>query len=1712
MRLLKRTLSAFLAFVMVFTMLPLQVWASETQQDTSDQPVNFGSMVEPAAGGDTEYDYTIRMGEAKIVSGSVMSITWKSSDSSVVKISNNGLLRAEITGITPGDATITHGDKFTKKETFRVKVLPLVDSLTLDKKTMTLTGKQTEKLTATLNPENEKVTVDWKSSNPSVATVDDEGNVTSVGVGTATITATVSGTSASDSCAVTVQEVPELAIKLEPLTLALSQTGTMALEYNPEPLGTPTLTWSVPEDSEIADIDPLTGVITPKKVGSVQVTATAQLGEVTATGTQDLTVTDKIQPTGIRLDKENMKLQRGAAEKLTATLEPDGAESKIVWSSSNERVATVDENGLVTSRGLGDTIITASVEGHPEIKDECRVNVEYDYATTGETKIYVYLEIKNETGKELEGWTINESNFYTVGQYSVPFDILKPADYRLGHGEPLDKDSYVTRDISDITGYLPWTEFHPSNAAVVGSVDLSQIPWKLRYVTNGANHYQDKGACWHLDGLYTLKNEMAKVTVHYKDRFGNTIADSVTDNNIEIGDQYTIRIKDIPGYTPVSINGEPIKNGSTEIKQPVVGKDVTFTVIYNGNPTNYILEYKDIATREKIKDSETVESEKGKTILAKDIERKKIPNFEFVKITPDSIQVGKDGANTFTLWYKRNTHTVTYKYIDPITGKEGIVGSETQGAGLEVAAKADPNIPGYTFNGWEDTAETGKVKIENGKFIMPDRDVTFTGSFSVPDSQKYAVKATIKLADRVLASETKTDISWGELGRYYGMNARELANAFWNLGLTDSENMNATWEPLKADAAMQYEAAQDSQYHKVTIILPETSPALFTLTYDANGEDVTNMPDPKSAKYLKGTEVTVASAPTRENYTFSGWNTAANGSGTSYSANETITLTDNTTLFAQWTANTADYKVQYWFQKADGSGYEQREDAPGYQRTGTIGQTITPDKLSDDKIPAGFAFERMDENVTIAADGNAVANVYYDRKSYNVTYVIDGAPEGVKAPIASTGRYGATITIEEDLSAEGYTFTGWHTAEDSLVAVVDNDVTFTMPAGNVTLYGTFSKRTDLSYTVKYLWNGTDEEVRPSVTYSDGTLDETVQVKVPEVDKYTPVKRDDITLTITADETQNVVNVYYYKNVTLTANSDNKRVYNGEPQSLSGYTASVKDLTFENVVEPTATATNAGEHPLIFADGTKGKTDSMDQYIVTDVKDGALTINPKAVTLRTESASKDYDGTALTKDGVDGRDGFVTGDVTTVRATGTQTLVGESKNTIEIVWTDNALAKNYTITENLGTLTVTAPENLDEYVVKTHEGQNFKVGDTVTFKITVTNIYAVKATVKLEEMVGMTFGNGQTALEDVLDPGQTKTYTATRILTEQDFENGGVRNTVKVTLDPEKDGEPEIPGTDTDEVPLESKPDMSVEKTVLEPKESYRVGDTIRYKITVTNTGNVPLHDLELTDVMNADGKVTFPAGTDLTRETLNVGDSWIVTCSYVVRAADEGKTISNTAKVISRDDDGNPNKDGEDTTPGESVQKRYSLTIHYRNAAGNAVAGSYSARYHVGDSFKIDSPIVAGYYDPQIRSISSGANGMPAQDLEYVVIYTAIPAPVDPDPEGPNPGPNVPDDDDDDDDTPPVPDPEQEQPPQPQDFEIDPDDYTLTEVEDNETPLANLNLEGHTCCILHLLLMLAAMVVLGFDTKSRKKHQARIFELKKMLATEEDHSDDPEQP
>ncbi|SMC74225.1 InlB B-repeat-containing protein, partial [Aristaeella lactis] len=157
-------------------------------------------------------------------------------------------------------------------------------------------------------------------------------------------------------------------------------------------------------------------------------------------------------------------------------------------------------------------------------------------------------------------------------------------------------------------------------------------------------------------------------------------------------------------------------------------------------------------------------------------------------------------------------------------------------------------------------------------------------------------------------------------------------------------------------------------------------------------------------------------------------------------------------------------------------------------------------------------------------------------------------------------------------------------------------------------------------------------------------------------------------------------------VTLTANSDTK-TYTGTEQTATGYTCSVEGLSFTGV-SASGSGTNVGEYDVTFEGVTINETkDSTGNYVVTGTTDGKLIINPAPVTIKTGSDEKEYDGTPLTKAEAS-ITGLVNNETATVTATGSQTEVGSSTNTYSIDWgTTNK--DNYTVTEDLGTLTVTA---------------------------------------------------------------------------------------------------------------------------------------------------------------------------------------------------------------------------------------------------------------------------------------------------------------------------------------------------------------------------------------------------------------------------------------
>ena len=280
-------------------------------------------------------------------------VTWTSSDKSIATVENG-----KVTAVKAGTATITAkaGDKTaTCTVTVAAKVIA-VTKVALDKTTLSLTEGDTATLTATVSPTNAtNKTVTWTSNDKSIATVEN-GKVTAVKAGTATITAKAGDKTATCTVMVAAKVIAVTKVALDKTTLSLTEGGTATLTATVSPTNATnkTVTWTS-SDKSIATVE--NGKVTAVKAGTATITAKA--GDKTATCT--VTVAAKvIAVTKVALDKTTLSLTEGGTATLTATVSPTNATNKTVtWTSSDKSIATVDSNGKVTAVKAGTAKITA---------------------------------------------------------------------------------------------------------------------------------------------------------------------------------------------------------------------------------------------------------------------------------------------------------------------------------------------------------------------------------------------------------------------------------------------------------------------------------------------------------------------------------------------------------------------------------------------------------------------------------------------------------------------------------------------------------------------------------------------------------------------------------------------------------------------------------------------------------------------------------------------------------------------------------------------------------------------------------------------------------------------------------------------------------------------------------------------------------------------------------------------------------------------------------------------------------------------------------------------------------------------------------------------------------------------------------------------------------------------------------------------------------
>ena len=411
--------SVFLALLAVFTLLPTGCETPDSPQEPSGPVAVESVTVSPQ-------NLELKVGETATLTARIQpsnaqgTLSWTSSNTAVASVANG-----TVTAVAAGSATITAsagGKSASCQVTVKAtQTVVEVESVTLDRHEMTLTEGETNRLVATVSPSNATdKTISWATSNPAIVSVDKEGNVKGVAVGTATVAA--SHGNLSDACKITVtaSAVPVTSISLDKTTLALAEQDTYQLTatVKPDNATDKNVTWST-ANAAIATVSD-NGLVTAVAEGTTTITAKA--GDKTATCT--VTVSKKVIPvTSFTFGDDWFYVEKDHTLQLPFQSSPTDANETLTWTSSAPSYVSVDQNGLVSGLKIG--TVTITVKGSL-VNATCKVTCHY--IPTGITLNATNLTMEVEDTFQMQG-TVNkrpeDTNDYGISWSSADPSIAK---------------------------------------------------------------------------------------------------------------------------------------------------------------------------------------------------------------------------------------------------------------------------------------------------------------------------------------------------------------------------------------------------------------------------------------------------------------------------------------------------------------------------------------------------------------------------------------------------------------------------------------------------------------------------------------------------------------------------------------------------------------------------------------------------------------------------------------------------------------------------------------------------------------------------------------------------------------------------------------------------------------------------------------------------------------------------------------------------------------------------------------------------------------------------------------------------------------------------------------------------------------------------------------------------------------------------------------
>lgn len=283
-------------------------------------------------------------------------LVWNSSDTKLATVDQNGLVTLNAVGTVTITAVAKNNPEV--QGTSVVTIVKEVNGIKLEATSKVMYVGEKYKLKYTITPPDAvEQGVLWTSTKPSVATVATDGTVTAVSVGETTIIAQTKDNRYTDYCTIIVKQEAE-GIRLTTKDIIINRGETYQIQYTIEP---PTATdikliWQS-NNASVASVSQ-TGKVTGVAVGSAIIMVRTSKGE-----SAYCNVTVQEAAKGVQLNFTEKTIYAGNTFKLRATLIPDGVtNTKVTWTTTNEKIATVSAAGTVKGIKPGTVIITCTTE------------------------------------------------------------------------------------------------------------------------------------------------------------------------------------------------------------------------------------------------------------------------------------------------------------------------------------------------------------------------------------------------------------------------------------------------------------------------------------------------------------------------------------------------------------------------------------------------------------------------------------------------------------------------------------------------------------------------------------------------------------------------------------------------------------------------------------------------------------------------------------------------------------------------------------------------------------------------------------------------------------------------------------------------------------------------------------------------------------------------------------------------------------------------------------------------------------------------------------------------------------------------------------------------------------------------------------------------------------------------------------------------------